>query len=94
MSDPSHPCPEVLWPERVLAVFAGGSLDGRQMQVPARVLPPLILGLRVDQAGRIVEMRPGNELPHGYTAEGWLEYWRDLRYRVCDEPHTFIHRPR
>jgi hypothetical protein len=54
----------------------------------------LILGVRLDQAGQIVEMRPGNELPRGYTGEGWLESWRDLRYGVCEEPHTFIHRPR
>jgi hypothetical protein len=94
MSDPSYSCPEVLWPERVPAVFAGGSLDGRELQVPARVLPPLILGVRVDQAGQVVEMRPGSQLPQGYTAEGWLEYWRDLRYRVRDKPHTFMHRPR
>jgi hypothetical protein len=67
MSDPSNPCPEVLWPERVPAVFTGGSLDGQELQVPARVLPPLILGVRVDQAGQILEMRPGNELRRPHT---------------------------
>jgi len=76
MSDPSNAYVEVLWPERLLAVFGGGPLDGQMLQVPARRLLPLILGVRVDRAGKVVEMRPGNELPHGYTGKGWLEYWR------------------
>jgi len=70
------PPPEVLWPERMPAIFDGGPLDGEKRQVPPRPLPPLILGILVDQAGQIVEMRPGNELPHGYPAAGWLERTR------------------
>ena len=77
------------------AVFEGGPLDAHTVPVPARVAPPLIVGVLMNPAGKVIDIRASNELPATYVADGWAEYWQRFRSSVSTcQPHTFTHRPR
>ena len=45
-------------------------------QVPSEIcgVPALMVGVLLDEAGAVSEIRAGNQLPVDYHAEGWLEY--------------------
>jgi len=91
MTRPTDPSPEFTWPERVDALFEDGPLAGQTLPVPAREgTPPLMVGVLLDQAGAVVEVRAGNQLPVDYAAEGWLEYvLRSAFERRPGEAHTY-----
>jgi hypothetical protein len=80
MPDPpntSHDRYEVVWPDQAPAVFEGGALDGRTLDVPIRGgAAPLLVGVLLDEAGEVVEVRPGNELPPWSSSDTgpWLRY--------------------
>ena len=74
MSQPPEP-PQPTWPEQVEALFEDGPVAGMLLPVPARDgAPPLMVGVLLDEAGTVSEIRAGNLLPVDYKAEGWLEY--------------------
>src|SRR5262249_32746442 len=81
------------WNERVDGLFEDGPLAGLLLQVPARVgVPPLTVGVLLDQAGGVVEGRAGNELPTGVErrSAGWLLYQHGPTIgRKRGQPHTF-----
>jgi len=90
----NFPSPALPWPERVVGLFEDGPLAGQLLQVPARSgLPPLTVGVLLDQADQVVEVRAGNEHPADVdrrAAEGWLLYLRGPAFgSKRSEPHTF-----
>ena len=60
MSQPPEP-PQPTWPEQVEALFEDGPVAGMLLPVPARDgAPPLMVGVLLDEAGTVSEIRAGN----------------------------------
>jgi hypothetical protein len=96
MSRPTEPNPQFIWPERVEALFEDGPVAGLLLPVPARDgVPALMVGVLLDQAGAVAEIRAGNQLPVDYQDEGWLEYaLRSAFEGRPGQPHIYGHESR
>jgi len=93
VTDQPSPFPGLPWPERVDALFQDGPLAGQMLPVPARVgFPPLVVGVLLDQSGRVIEIRADTEVPGVDDRDlGWVRYTREPGPRF-GEPHVFVHR--
>jgi hypothetical protein len=96
MSRPTDPTPHAAWPEQVEALFEDGPVAGMLLPVPARDgAPPLMVGVLLDEAGAVAEVRAGNQLPVDYAAEGWLEYALRSAFELGPgQPHIYAHEGR